>query len=145
MQGYAGGEVSLFAAQGIQVTSARLVCGPQTYPIAAITSVNVFMAPPENSSAKVGIGLCVFGFLAALTFGTCGNMVDMRGATGTAVFLSVVAAVVMALCIRSIVASKPTYGVQIWTSGMNVRAMHTPDPSLANGVAGAINQALAMR
>lgn len=130
-------EVPIFAAQGVQVTSARFVVGMKTYPIAAITSVAPLFFPPQTSGPVAAILFCSMGLLVSWgIYAIDGTW----GATFAAIFAAGIVGGVFAYR-----AKKPGYGVLITTSGMNVQALTTWDGAFSQHVIGALNQAVSMR
>lgn len=145
MQGYGYGpppsmrqETALFAAGGVQVTTARFVCWQQTYPMGGITSVSPFTI----QAARTGpYALAVFSaFWAIVWFASL-----VWDPNAPAVLMLLVSAGLVAAGIMWGRSRKATHGVMITTAGMNVRAVASPDGVFVQQIVGALNQALSMR
>jgi len=149
MQGYGPPmprqEVMLFNGNGIQVTSARLVCWQQTYPIANITSVAPFSVYPSHGGTTFGIFFGVCLALVALVIGGIGVAAKSSGAIGYGVVFGLVGIGLVVVCILAARAKKPTHGVMITTAGVNVRAISSADTALVQAVIAALNNAIAVR
>ncbi len=153
MQGYGGygppssgrHEQPIFAGGGVQVTTARLVCANQTYPIGAITSVAPFVIPADQSGPGCGLFAGIAGALGSFVMfaiGLAAESVSLLAMFGP---LAVICIAVVVGCAYWRTTRKPSYGVSISTAGMQVRAVVSPDQAFTHAVIGALNQALSMR
>lgn len=139
-------EVPLFSGAGVQVTSARVVSGMQTYPTASIASVSSFTVPADRGASI--IGAVFFAVLIVVGGGltACGQAVDVPTVAGLGVVLALLGAVSAAALAVLAVTKKPGYGVQITIAGGGtVQVMRSPNQALVGQVIGAVNQALTMR
>lgn len=149
MQGYGYApqqrqEQQLFAAGGVQVTTARLVCWNQTYPMASISSVSTFIVPASQSGFgwAVFFGLGALGSFAMAALGIAVSSTEMALVFGLLTACSTTFAILISRAVR---ARKPSYGVMISTAGMQVRAVVSPDGPMVQAIVGALNHALSMR
>lgn len=138
-------EVVLFNGVGVQVTSARFICGHQTYPVSNITSVAPFTVHPSKTGIVLGIVFSVGLVLLGLLMMAVAAAAESGAAAGLGFMFLVLGLMIVGACIYFSRLMKPTHGVSITTSGMNVRALTSPDLALVNGVLSALNQALSMR
>jgi hypothetical protein len=131
------GEITYLVEAGVQVTSARFVVGSNMYPIAAITSVAPYSIPPKRGVPIAVVIIC--GFFACINLARA-----IVGADGAlpALFVLTLFTTGAVFWARSI---KATYCVMISTSGMQARALASPDGALVGRVVVALHQAVATR
>lgn len=123
-------EVQLFAANGVYVTTARFTVGQSMYPIANITRIAQVTVPPSYGGAILAI---LFGLVLILIG------VPFAG------WLAVVGLAFLAGGIYTASTRKPLYALEVWTAGMNVRAVVGHDWTFIGAVHQALNQAIASR
>lgn len=130
-----GEEQTLFAENGVYVTTARFVVGTVVFPIRGLTAVIPFCERPKRGVAFTCFGIAAFLFFAALGHPTA----PISGGAFT-----------IGLCLAGVgtfawVSLKPRYGLRILTASTSVPAILTPDHSFVERVHVALNQALARR
>jgi Family of unknown function (DUF6232) len=135
-------ETLLLDEPGVRVTTARLVVGSLTYPIATITSVVPFTVRADMSgpNAAVVLGLVVnLGAILAIKMGTEEN----KG--GWLMALAMIGSIVFVWGLYQASTRRTAHGISVATSGTQVRVFHSPDIARVHRVVGALNQAIASR
>lgn len=127
--GYARPEVTYMTGQGVQVTSSRFIVYGQMYPVNAITSVASFTEAPSRTIAYVGALVLLVGLVSLAGSAAAGLLFLLIGGA----------------CIAVGVMRKPIYVVVIGTSGMQVRALRSPNAQFVQYVVTALHQAVAAR
>jgi hypothetical protein len=134
-------ETVLFAERGIQVTTARLTVGPQTYPIHMIGGVEPHLVPTQTSGATTaGVFAILLGVLPASCCIWLGDSARTFGIT-----LLVAAIGMIGIAIGHAVTRKAFYGVTVITPSGRFQIAQSPDEAFAHRVMGAMNHALSMR
>jgi hypothetical protein len=134
-------ERQLVAEPGVLVTSARVVVGQQTYPVAGISSVAPFTQRAHNPPNGVGIGMMIVG--ALLVLGGIGQ--DFTGGAVLTVIFGAALVGGAALVFKFSPRKPDVHGVVITSAGAQFRALETTDLHQVSRVVGAINHALSMR
>ncbi|CAN5901411.1 hypothetical protein BH11MYX4_BH11MYX4_01960 [soil metagenome] len=134
-------ETVLLSEPGLQVTTARLVVGYLTYPIASITSVTPFTvtANMRVPNAAVVLGLVVnLAALGAIRMGT-----ENKG--GWLFVVAMIGSIAFFWGLYQVRTRQTVHGISVATSGTEVRAFHSPDLARVHRVLGALNQAIGSR
>jgi hypothetical protein len=134
-------ETLLLSEPGLQVTTARLVVGYRTYPIAAIASVAPFTltADIRVPNAAVALGLVVnLAALVAIKMGT-----ENKG--GWLFVVALAGSIAFVWGLYQARTRQTVHGISAATSGMQVRVFQSPDLARVHRVLVALNQAIACR
>jgi hypothetical protein len=134
-------ETLLLNEPGLQVTSASLVVGYQTYPIATMTSVAPFTvtADMRGPNAAVVLGLVVnLGAILGIKIGT-----ENKG--GWLVAVALIGSIVFLWGLYQARTRQTVHGIFVATSGIQLRVFASPDIARVHRVLGALNQAIASR
>ena len=134
-------ETLLLSEPGLLVTTARLVVGSLTYPIATITSVAPFTvtADMRGPNAAVVLGLVVN--LAAVVATKMGT----ENKCGWLFVVAVIGSIAFCWGLYQARTRQTVHGISVATASMQVRVFHSPDLARAHRLLGALNQAIASR
>ena len=133
-------EVPIFASGGVEVTSKRFVCYQQTYPLSGITAYSPFFVP-----ASVGVPATLGVLFGIGAVGAVMLIKEARGDTGPFWVVLLVLIALCTVCVFWVRSMKPSYGVQISTAGLQVKAVVTADQAFQQAIIDALNEAVAMR
>ena len=124
-------DVVYFSERGVTVTRSRAVIFSATYPINTISAVQMVKVPKNNTMLVIGVSLVAFGALvAAFTMSGVGGMAFMIG---------------LLICVYDAATQKEQFGLKLGAAGVEKYALLSDDKNFVDGVAQAINQALAAR
>ncbi len=131
----------MLSEPGLQVTTARLVVGYQTYPIAAFTNVTPFTVTAEMrgpSAAVVLGGVVNLAAFAGIKMGT-----ENQG--GWLLVVATIGSIVFLWGLYQARTRQTMHGISVATSGTQLRVFASPDMARVHRVLGALNQAIASR
>lgn len=138
-------EVSLYNANGVQVTSARFVANGTTFALANISSVQKIIVKADKS-------MSLWAMVGAIAFGICGcgglsfTAYDNSPIWRIAGVLGVLGALgLAALWLAIIFIPKDRYAVRIHTNAGESNAFVSTDGSEIDRIVGALNQAIISR
>lgn len=134
-------ETVLLAERGIQVTTARLIVGTQTFPLHSIGSVSPLFIPKETVGATMAVVIAV---LAGLPMSSCCIWLgESARSFGYTLLVATICMIVIAIAHAA--TRKTFHGVNVATPLGRVPIAVSDDQAFAQRVLGALNHALSMR
>ena len=133
------GDESIYENGNVRVTRTRLVVGPATYTIAAVSSLRVVAIEPNKSTFH---WLATFGGF----FGLMGILLVLGSDGRVLGTLLLVAGIVLTVC-AGIVRKRlrPSYGLCVTTSAQEQQVLESPTLEEVLSVEAALHQAISLR